>query len=140
MKNIKDIRLKHYDYKENGYYSVTICTNYKSNILTGETKNVVARFIEQLPEKIKGVKIDYYTIMPNHIHVILILDGCKVELGEIVRRLKAICSKEIGRKLWQPNYYEHVIRNEKALGKLRQYIINNPEVERLKFEEFYDAQ
>ena len=140
MKNIKDIRLKHYDYRENGYYFVTICTNYKKNVLIDETKTVVAQFIGQIPGKIKGVKVDYYAIMPSHIHIILALDGCKVKLGEIVRRIKAISSKEIGHKLWQPNYYEHVIRSEKALEKIREYIINNPEVERLKFEEFYDAQ
>ena len=140
MKHIKEIRLTHYDYTENGYYFVTICTNYKNNILVDKIKNVVTRFIEQIPKKTQGVKIDYYVIMPGHIHIILILDGCRLKLGEVVRRFKAVCSKEIGYKLWQPNYYEHVIRNEKALEKIREYIKNNPEVERLKFEEFYDAQ
>jgi putative transposase len=27
---------------------------------------------------------------------------------------------------WQPGYYEHVIRNEKALDRIRAYIANNP--------------
>jgi len=27
---------------------------------------------------------------------------------------------------WQRNYYEHVIRNEKELNNIRQYIISNP--------------
>ena len=29
-------------------------------------------------------------------------------------------------KLWQPNYYDHIIRNEKQFNKIRDYIINNP--------------
>ncbi|MGH7961345.1 MAG: hypothetical protein ACRERD_05905, partial [Candidatus Binatia bacterium] len=29
-------------------------------------------------------------------------------------------------RLWQRNYYEHVIHNEKELHNLRQYILNNP--------------
>jgi putative transposase len=29
-------------------------------------------------------------------------------------------------KLWQRNYYEHIIRNETELNKTREYIINNP--------------
>lgn len=29
-------------------------------------------------------------------------------------------------KLWQRNYYEHIIRNEESLGKIREYIVNNP--------------
>ena len=29
-------------------------------------------------------------------------------------------------KIWQRNYYEHIIRDEKSVGKLREYIFNNP--------------
>ena len=29
-------------------------------------------------------------------------------------------------KLWQRNYYEHIIRDEKELTRIREYIINNP--------------
>lgn len=29
-------------------------------------------------------------------------------------------------RLWQRNYYEHIIRNEDALGRMREYISNNP--------------
>jgi len=32
----------------------------------------------------------------------------------------------IGQPLWQRNYYEHIIRKEKSLQRIRQYIINNP--------------
>ena len=35
------------------------------------------------------------------------------------------------------NYYEHVIRNEKALHNIRKYIEDNPLIERIRFEEFY---
>ena len=31
-----------------------------------------------------------------------------------------------GTKIWQRNYYEHIIRHEESLNKIRQYIINNP--------------
>ena len=34
--------------------------------------------------------------------------------------------KPFNKKLWQRNYYEHIIRNEIELNKIRQYIINNP--------------
>ena len=29
-------------------------------------------------------------------------------------------------RLWQRNYYEHIIHNEKSLNRIRQYIVNNP--------------
>jgi len=34
------------------------------------------------------------------------------------------------KRLWQPNYYEHIIRNESALNKIREYIMNNPDKEK----------
>jgi len=138
MKRTKSIRLKEYDYQSNGYYFVTIGTNYRTPHLTGHPKNVVAQFIERISEKIRGVNVDYYTIMPTHLHIILVLHECEFKLGEVVRRLKAITSKQSGIKLWQPNYYEHVIRNERALSRIREYIVNNPLAERIQFEQFYE--
>ena len=74
----------------------------------------------------------------DRIHLILILNDCPFKLGEIVRRLKAKTSRKAGFKLWQPNYYEHVIRHDRALSRIRQYIINNPHVEQIEFRDFYD--
>ncbi len=42
--------------------------------------------------------------------------------------------------IWQPNYYEHIIRNEKALYKIRKYIQENPDVEKLNFKQFYGKE
>lgn len=54
-------------------------------------------------------------------------------LPEIVRAFKTFSSRHInlirnntGVPLWQRNYYEHIIRNEQELNKIREYIINNP--------------
>ncbi len=131
MRAIKNIRLKDYDYSSDGFYFITICTNYRKPYLTGKTKEMVAQFIEQLPHRISGVKLDYCRIMPSHVHLILALEGCQLKLSEIVRRLKAVTARQIRFRLWQPNYYEHVIRDDKALAKVREYIQNNPLVERL---------
>lgn len=135
MKGIKNIRLRHYDYSQNGYNFVTICTNYRRPYLT-KLQSEIQSAIKKLNE-ISGVKVDYYTILPSHIHLILILSECKIHLGEIIRRFKASSSKEAGIRLWQPNYYEHVIRSEQALFKIREYIKNNPLKEKIEFEQFY---
>ncbi len=136
MKAIKSIRLKHYDYSQNGYYFVTICTNFNRPYLT-DLKEEISESIQNL-SLIDGVKIDYHVIMPTHIHIIFILFECKMTLGEIVRRLKATSSRITGIKLWQPNYYEHVIRNEKALYKIREYIQNNPLKEQIELDQIYE--
>ena len=138
MRITKNIRLDEYDYRSNGYYFITICTNYRRPYLIGEKKNVVAQFIEQIPIKTKGVELDYYEVMSTHIHKILILERSELKLGEIVRRFKARTKRFFGFSLWQPNYYEHVIRNDTALSKIREYIKNNPEIEKIEFRQFYD--
>jgi len=57
----------------------------------------------------------------------------KMLLPRIIGKFKMNSSKEInillnrsGQKLWQRNYYEHIIRNQKSLDKIRAYIKNNP--------------
>jgi len=53
-------------------------------------------------------------------------------LGAIVQNFKSISSRKINRlcgdhmKVWQRNYYEHIIRNEDSYQKIRQYILDNP--------------
>jgi putative transposase len=139
MRAIKNIRLKNYDYSSNGFYFVTICTDYRRPYLAGKNKETILQCIEQLPQKMSGVKLDYYGIMPTHVHLILILEDCELKLSEIVRRLKAAVTKQIGFRLWQPNYYEHVIRNELSLAKIREYIQNNPLVEEIELKRFYEV-
>jgi REP element-mobilizing transposase RayT len=57
----------------------------------------------------------------------------KHTLGQILAFYKYQTTKSInaiynspGNKIWQRNYYEHVIRNKKSLYKIREYIRNNP--------------
>jgi len=54
-------------------------------------------------------------------------------LGDVIRAFKSISAIAVNRlqdrhgvSLWQRNYYEHIIRNESELNKIREYIINNP--------------
>ncbi|GAB4318728.1 MAG: transposase [Bacteroidales bacterium] len=54
-------------------------------------------------------------------------------IGGLVGAFKTVSTKRInqmhgtpGVKIWQRNYYEHIIRNENELNRIRQYIINNP--------------
>jgi len=54
-------------------------------------------------------------------------------LSEIVRQLKTFSARRIntirrtpGAPVWQRNYYEHIIRNENEMNRIREYIINNP--------------
>ena len=53
-------------------------------------------------------------------------------LSNIIKWYKGRCAFEIGKLFpigfhWQPKFYDHIIRNDKALNKIREYIITNPE-------------
>ena len=62
------------------------------------------------------------------------LDGTKTgSLSAIIQNFKSITTRKINQirktpqaKLWQRNYYEHIIRDENELNKTREYIVNNP--------------
>ena len=70
--------------------------------------------------------------MPNHLHCILIIsDGNQHPLSTIIGSYKAAVSREIGKmfagaKLWQRGYWERVIRDERELNHVREYMLNNP--------------
>ncbi|MFN6517217.1 MAG: transposase [Nostoc sp. CreGUA01] len=80
------------------------------------------------------MQLDEFVIMPNHIHGIIQLTTSGEEaLSEIIRSFKTSSARRInqlrdsrGISVWQRNYYEHIIRNDEALQKIREYIFNNP--------------
>ncbi|MBI5573233.1 MAG: transposase [Elusimicrobia bacterium] len=160
MRFRKNIRLKDYDYSTNGYYFVTVVAKNRLPLLKeyryGSGAIAIAQAINDLPKFISGLTIDWFKIMDNHIHIIFVLEDCSRSLGQIVKAMKynitnivavglpshekssysnatAIIVADGG--IWQWNYYEHIIRNEKALDKIRRYIENNPEVEKPNWDE-----
>lgn len=53
-------------------------------------------------------------------------------IGAIIGQFKSVTTKQINRlrntsgtPVWQRNYYEHIIRNDGELNRIREYIINN---------------
>jgi len=49
-------------------------------------------------------------------------------LADIIRIFKAAATRRAGRQIWQRNYYEHIIRSDKKLTSIMEYIENNPAV------------
>jgi REP element-mobilizing transposase RayT len=87
----KNIRLKFYDYKLNGYYFVTICTDYRKPYLNnGKIKEIVVAELALLEKRFLGLKIDYYILMPDHIHLIFVLENSDVKLPKIIQAFKSI--------------------------------------------------
>jgi len=138
------IRLKDFDYSFPGAYFVTIVTHERLNLFGGMENEIVnlnqiGKLVSnewlRLQKRFLGVEIDEYVIMPNHLHGVIIITASesKQTLGSIVGSFKSSTSRLInamqktkGIPIWQRNYYEHIIRNEEDLNRIREYIANNP--------------
>ena len=112
------------------------------------------RLWRQIAVKRPNVELDAFVVMPNHLHgIIMIVDDKSTEgsgerkerqcrrsetlvsgsLGAIVGQFKravSISSNTLDQApeqpIWQRNYYEHVIRSERSLTEIREYILENP--------------
>lgn len=131
----KNPRLKKYNYALEGYYFITICTKEKNHFF-GEIieekmqYNRIGRIannsIERIEEIYKTIKLDKYVIMPNHIHMILIIDKeTSTSIPRVIKQYKEYITKQIGESIWQKSYYDHIIRNEKDYSRIWQYVDNN---------------
>jgi len=116
---------------------------------------IVQAVWDDLPNHYALVQLDAFVVMPNHIHAIIVLEdnteqasvgaglrpapttpstlAARPALPEIVRAFKSFSARRInesrqtaGRPVWQRNYFEHVIRDERELITIRRYILNNP--------------
>jgi REP element-mobilizing transposase RayT len=150
----RSIRLREYDYRQAGAYFITVVA-YGRAALFGTIEGSEARLNEfgriverswiDLPEHYSGAQCDAFVVMPNHVHGIIVLDEPVVGAGfkpaptrrhglpEIVRALKTFSARRINEMrhtpampVWQRNYYEHVIRGDEELLRVREYILNNP--------------
>jgi len=97
----------------------------------------------------ENVEIDMFVVMANHIHGIIVIPGrgtlpraptaerfgkpTSNSVPTIIRLFKSTTTKRInemrstpGVPVWQRNYYEHIIRDDKSLNQIREYIVNNP--------------
>ena len=152
----RSLRLSRYDYSQSGAYFVTICIKNSENSLGNIEDNVmvinqfgqvVKDIWHSLDTRYKEVILDEFVIMPNHIHGIIFIDNPveiihelslpkerrKMLLPKVVGYFKMNSAKLInqlqatqGQSVWQKNYYEHIIRDEVSLTKIREYIVNNP--------------
>ncbi len=147
----KQIRLPAYDYSAPGAYFVTVCTQGRrcilSDIVAGADEGVgpslhlsdLGRIVEKhllSTDRIHGLRVDKYVIMPNHVHMILFIekaDGpprASALTGALIPNAigawKRLIHREAGQRVFQRSYHDHVIRCENDYREIREYIDNNP--------------
>jgi putative transposase len=158
------MRIQGYNYGTAGDYFITIC-NYKKMCFLGQIRNsqmeltdtgvYVKSSLDYINTNYNNVSVSCFTVMPNHIHMILTIQGAggyvvptddsfiygernnkektndpqTTTVIDIIRNLKTYTGnhyyKACGGLLWQRGYYDHVIRNESEYKRICEYINNN---------------
>ena len=140
-----------------GAYFITFCTHNRSNILSrivGAIQEspvsqltacgvIVDAVIQSIPEHLH-VTIDRYVIMPNHVHLIVVIAESDVlrAICESPLQGRSIVSKAVGYikmnaskairqqygdvTVWQRGYHDHVIRNQDDYEMIAKYIHEKP--------------
>ena len=141
----KKNRLQDYNYSQNGAYFITICTKDRKKIFgdivgaaicrphiklstIGES---IANTIENISKIYQCVTVDKYVVMPNHVHMIIVINdnGRQVAaptVNTIVGNMKRHVSMQAGFSLWQKSFHDHIIRDEANYLKIAEYIENTP--------------
>ena len=150
----KATRLKGYDYKTNGCYFITICSEGRRCIfaeIVGEgcplpklTRygKIVEKWIQRIPQKYPTVETERFIIMPNHIHLLLFLSDACIDGREdpspttpsivnVIAWLKYQITREcnIGgerKKIFQRSFHDHVVRDRRDYEEISRYIEENP--------------
>lgn len=145
-------RLSSYNYNTPGAYFITICTHNRSSLLgtvvgggaldapsvrLTQAGEIVRRYILS-GNRIDGITVDKFVVMPNHVHLILLIDSpvpveptsadapANAMIPHFVSTLKRFCHRDIGSVIFQRSYHDHVIRSEADYLKIWTYIDNNP--------------
>jgi REP element-mobilizing transposase RayT len=151
----KSIRMKGFDYTQPGYYFVTICCQNKEclfgDIINGQLMlNIAGEMIKQVwVETLTGfsnTRLQNHIIMPNHFHGIIQIVGAEsisAQSGEsadipvviqsfkrnttikYINMVKRKLLPSFNKRIWQRNYWEHIIRNEESYKVIVDYIENN---------------
>ena len=150
----KLLRLSHYDYSQNGAYFLTICAREKRplfgqvvgggvpdapHMLLSGAGHIVEEQLLAITNHSPFLRLDCYVIMPNHLHLIVFVEGAPAgasgtppptranqRIPQFVSTLKRFTNREAGAPLWQRGYHDHIIRSQRGYEQIWNYIQGNP--------------
>ena len=142
MTTRKALRLAQHDYRSPGAYFVTVCaskrgcvfgTLHGDKVILGLAGQIVADHLCERIDRVGSVSVDVWIVMPDHVHAVLVLERDGRLLGPVIGSFKSATTREISRRcsscsppVWQRGYYDHVVRNDTDLDRVREYIVTNP--------------
>lgn len=133
-------RLASHDYATAAAYFVTVCAARRGpvfgclrdeRVVLNAVGSIVAAQLDDIVGRLPGVSLDASIVMPDHLHAIVILEDELSRLGSVVGAVKSGAARESRHlwgpaRLWQRGYYDHVVRDEADLDRVREYIVTNP--------------
>ena len=139
--------MKEFDYSSNNAYFITIYVENMRNILgdfvgsddLGAPQMRLFHFGKIIKEHIEEIEdyydviLDQYVIMPNHIHLLIIVNGGvprssrpTMLIPNIIAALKKSTNRKMGYNIWQTSYHDHIIRDSEDYSEHLKYIEENP--------------
>ena len=156
---VESARLRGWDYTSAGWYFVTICTHHREcvfgRVVNGDVElsplgEIACQYWIEIPAHTSGIETDVFTIMPNHMHGIVVIperpgpvetqhaaslpsDPMSAilpkagSLSAVVRSYKSAVTRWAGLNgydsfAWQARFHDHIIRDEPELNRIRRYI------------------
>ncbi len=142
MTNIEDwkirknsLRLRGFDYSQSHSNFVTIVTENRRDIF--KDKNIAEATIKVLLDLHQKYNFNLYSycLMPNHFHALIGIGESNLTLGRICGDFKILSTRKYWKfgegKLWQRQFFDHIIRNETDFLETVEYIRENPVKEKL---------
>ncbi len=141
LKYQKRIRLKDFSYKGFYRYFITIVSNRKIPVFRNRkiTRKIIF-ILKKISEKYKFL-IWAYCFMPEHLH--LLIEGQREDsdmkkfISMFKQKSSYVHKEKTDKRLWQQNYYEHILRKNEDAKNVAKYILENP-VRRGLTEKFVD--
>ena len=137
----KQNRLQNYDYSQPCAALITICAETRGPVF-GEVDSalsppatrlsplgeLVRQKIGEIETHYANVKIDTYSILPDHVHLLLRLEASEHDpptISRIVRQFKAAVTKAADRSVGQKGFHDHIIRGEEDYQNAWNYVAYN---------------
>ncbi len=113
-------------------FFITACVDGRQPLLAPPTAARILVDEWRTAHRRHGWRIGRYVIMPDHVHWFATPLDDSADLSRFVGAWKEWTAKRIARvqsavlPLWQPRFFDHVLRSEESYAEKRAYVLNNP--------------
>ncbi len=128
----RSVRLADFDYREHAPYHVTVGARHGTTPFTeAKLAKMVCETLSCVCEEC-GAYLGAYCLMPDHLHILVSPDESGMRLGDLVGRFKGKTTNASWKlgwsgQLWQPRFYDHIVRKSEGIAQVGRYILENPD-------------